>query len=60
MSPRRASEIIQVIAGFAASRRVEASPTGMNEKAVAVEFSMVVNEVQDKEYRLGQMGAFQQ
>ncbi len=59
LSARRASEVVRVIAGIAAPRRVEASaPTGMNEKAV--EFRMVLNEVQDREYRLGQMGAFQQ
>jgi FAD-dependent monooxygenase len=58
VSPKRASEIIRVIAGIAAPKRVEASPTSMNGKAVT--FSMVLNEVQDKEYRMGQMGALQQ
>ena len=58
-SPTRALEIIRVIAGIAAPvRRVEEQPAGINGKPVA--FRMVINEVQDKDYRLEQMGAFQQ
>lgn len=56
---KRASEIIQAIAGIAApANHVEALSIEVDGEEAT--FNMVSNQVQDKEYRLSKMGAFQQ